>query len=302
MWHGRPVLYDAIEFDEAIATIDTLYDLAFLLMDLGWHGQRPAANVVLNHYLWRSQDDLDLQGLAALPLFLALRAAVRAVVTVDRAAQESAGARARDLDRARGYLATALGYLEPPSPRLVAVGGLSGTGKTTLAAALAPSLGAAPGAVHLRSDLERKAQAGVGELQRLPKGAYAEGARRRIYEVLERKARLVLAAGHSAIADAVYAGEEERNAIEAAAADLGVPFHGLWLTADAEKLVARVTERRDDASDATVEVVRAQLRAKHGKLSGAWIEVRADGAPSETLALAASALGVGDLTARDEAP
>ena len=175
MWQGRPVLYDAIEFDEAIATVDTLYDLAFLLMDLDRYGQRPAANLVLNRYLWRSQADLDLAGLAALPLFLALRSAVRAMVTVDRAANESESARQRDLDRARAGLATALSYLDPPAPSLVAVGGVSGTGKTTLATALAPRLGASPGAVHLRSDLERKALAGVGELDRLPDAAYTPG-------------------------------------------------------------------------------------------------------------------------------
>ena len=251
MWHGRPVLYDAIEFDEAIATIDTLYDLAFLLMDLDRHGQRPAANIVLNRYLWRSQSDLDLGGLAALPLFLALRAAVRAMVTVDRANQESADAQSRDYQRARGYFSAALNYLVPLSPRLVAVGGLSGTGKTTLAAALAPGLGAAPGAVHLRSDLERKALAGVGELERLPESAYTPDARRRIYDVLERKARLALEAGHSVIADAVYTGTQERLGIEATAAGLGVPFHGLWLTADPEAVMARVGQRSNDASDAT---------------------------------------------------
>ena len=70
IWQGRPALYDAIEFDEAIATIDTLYDLAFLLMDLEWHGQGPAASNVLNRYLWRSRNELDLKGLIALPLFL----------------------------------------------------------------------------------------------------------------------------------------------------------------------------------------------------------------------------------------
>src|SRR5262249_55463375 len=87
LWQGRPALYDAIEFDETIATIDTLYDLAFLLMDLDRHDQRPAANVVLNHYLWLSAETLDLRGLIALPLFLALRAAVRAMVAADRAGQ-----------------------------------------------------------------------------------------------------------------------------------------------------------------------------------------------------------------------
>jgi aminoglycoside phosphotransferase family enzyme len=292
MWRNRPVLYDAIEFDEAIATIDTLYDLAFLLMDLDWHGHRSAANVVLNRYLWRSRSDLDLEGLAALPLFLTLRATVRAVVTVDRASQENADAQRRDHQRARGYLAAALSYLEPLSPRLVAVGGLSGTGKTTLAAALAPGLGAAPGAVHLRSDLERKALAGVGELERLPESAYTPDARRHVYEVLEKKARLVLQAGHSVIVDAVYTEAEQRLAIEAAAATLGLPFHGLWLGADAETLLSRVGRRSSDASDATTETVRLQLRTGPGHLSPAWIKVHAGGTAGETLRIAASVLGL----------
>src|SRR5262249_42784040 len=101
---GRPTLYDAIEFDEALATIDTLYDLAFLLMDLDFQGQRPVANVVLNRYLSLSGEQLDLSGLAAMPLFLALRAAIRALVSSDRAAQRGGQSRDRDLDRARRYL------------------------------------------------------------------------------------------------------------------------------------------------------------------------------------------------------
>ena len=63
LWEGRPVLYDAIEFDETIASTDTLYDLAFLLMHLDWHAQRRAANVVLNRHMWRSNKELDLKGL-----------------------------------------------------------------------------------------------------------------------------------------------------------------------------------------------------------------------------------------------
>src|SRR5215468_7376610 len=125
VWQGRPVLYDAIEFDEAIATTDTLYDLAFLLMDLDRHDQRAAANVVLNRYLWRSGETLDLQGLIALPLFLALRAAVRAMVSADRAAQKSRQAGASDREKAGAYLAAANDYLAFPGPHLLAVGGLS---------------------------------------------------------------------------------------------------------------------------------------------------------------------------------
>lgn len=292
MWQERPVLYDAIEFDEAIATVDTLYDLAFLLMDLGFCEQGPAANIVLNRYLWRGRDDLDLKGLAAMPAFLALRAGVRAMVTVDRAAQEGGDARRKDLARATRYLRAALGYLEPAPPCLVAVGGLSGTGKTTLAAALAPAIGGAPGAVHLRSDLERKALARVGETERLPEEAYTGQARARIYQLLRDRARLILAAGHSVIVDAVFGGEAERDAVAAIAADLGVVFRGLWLEADPAKLLARVAARHKDASDATPDTVRAQLRSAVGVLSSQWTIVDAGGAPPDTLRRASAALGL----------
>jgi aminoglycoside phosphotransferase family enzyme len=180
---GRPMLYDAIEFDDALASIDTLYDLAFLLMDLEFQDLRKAANVVLNQYLWRSGEELDLRGLAALPLFLGLRAAIRALVTMDRAAQEASEVRDRDIERAQRYLGAALAYVDPRAPALVVIGGLSGTGKTTLAAALAPHLGASPGAVHLRSDLERKALAGVDEHARLPpRGLRTRSAQARVYK------------------------------------------------------------------------------------------------------------------------
>ena len=292
MWEGRPALYDAIEFDEAVATIDTLYDLAFLLMDLDRHNQRPAANIVLNRYLWQSGMPLDLQGLIAMPLFLALRAAIRAMVTADRAAQEDREGRDTDLEKARHYLRAALGYLELAPPQLVAVGGLSGTGKTTLAASLAPWLGRAPGAIHLRTDLERKRLAGVGELDRLPESAYSPEARKRIYDVLHEKARLVLAMGHSVLVDAVFAEQDARQAIQALARDVGAPFHGIWLHANPEKLLERVAARRNDASDATPEVVRGQLQSDPGPFSAEWTAVDAGGTLAETLGRARAAIGV----------
>src|SRR5262245_60464155 len=144
LWHGRPVLFDAIEFDEDLATIDTLYDLAFLLMDLDRSGQHRAANMVLNRYLWRSHAQLYLQGLRALPLFLALRAGIRAMVTAERAVQEQGSAKGRGGRKACGLLATAIAHLAPNPPRLIAIGGLSGTGKSTLGRALAPDVGPAP--------------------------------------------------------------------------------------------------------------------------------------------------------------
>jgi aminoglycoside phosphotransferase family enzyme/predicted kinase len=290
LWRGRPALYDAIEFDEAIATIDTLYDLAFLLMDLDWHKLRPAANAVLNHYLWLSAEPLDLRGLTALPLFLALRAAVRAMVTVDRAGQESGEAREHNLEKARAYLRAALDYLKPPPARLVAIGGLSGTGKTSLAASLAPWLGPAPGAVHLRTDLQRKRVAGVGEMQPLPHSAYAPDARKRVYQMLRENARLVLSAGHAVIIDAVFADPNLRQEFAALAREAGVPFQGIWLHAVPETLLRRVTERRNDASDATPEVVRTQLQGDHGPFTAEWTPVDAGGTLADTVACARAAL------------
>ena len=281
MWRGNPVLFDAIEFDDRMATIDTLYDLAFLLMDLDHRGQQRAANTVFNHYLWHSQSELDLEGLAALPLFMSVRAVVRAMVAAQRAEQQPGPGRTASLATARNYLETALAHLEPSPPRLVAIGGLSGTGKSTLAAALAPEVGRAPGAVHLRSDVERKAMHCVAETVRLPPSAYSAEATEAVYGRLIKKAEVVLSTGYSVIADAVYSKSNERQEIEAVARRCNVPFTGLWLEAPLAILRTRVNSRRGDASDATSAVVDKQSSYELGKIG--WAKVDASGDAAATL-------------------
>jgi uncharacterized protein len=292
LWHGRPRLFDALEFDDDLATIDTLYDLAFLLMDLDRNRQRPAANIVLNRYLWRSGTQPNLRGLRTLPLFLGLRVAIRAMVTAQRAGQERGNANVRDRRAACDLLDASIAYLTPNAPALVAIGGLSGTGKSTLGWALAPEVGPVPGAVHLRSDLERKGLHGVEETERLGPGAYTEEASRKIYATLRTKARTVLAAGHAAIVDAVFARPEERAEIEAVAAELGVAFRGLWLEAPPGQLLDRVRARTGDASDATPDVVLRQLAVSAGGLSTTWVPVDAGGDSASTLTEAREALAV----------
>jgi predicted kinase len=283
---GAPVLFDALEFDERIATVDALHDLAFLLMDLIARGMRPAANIVLNRYLAESRRPSDLDALAALPLFMSIRAAVRAKVTAEwlRVARDKAAEQS-----AHDYLVLALDLLAAPPARLIAIGGLSGTGKSALARALAPELGAAPGAVILRSDIERKALFGVPETARLPEAVYALDITNRIYAALTDKARRVLGAGHSVVVDAVFARAEEREAIEAAAGR--APFTGLFLTADLPTRVARVGDRTGDASDADAAVARAQERYDLGTMS--WPQMDASGTPDETLARALAAMRAG---------
>ena len=274
---GAPVLFDAIEFNPAIATGDVLYDLAFLLMDLVERGLMPAANIVLNRYLNETRRAEDLDALAALPLFLSLRAAIRAKVTAARRALTTARAGAEQ--SARDYFALAGKLLAPPAPQLVAVGGLSGTGKSLLARALAADILPAPGAVVLRSDVERKVLFGIAETGRLPDTAYTPDVTAQVYGVLADKARRVIAAGHSAIVDAVFADAGERMAIAQAAA--GVAFHGLFLTADLATRISRVGGRKGDASDADAAVARRQEHYDLGVMQ--WTAVDASGSPEQTL-------------------
>lgn len=277
---GRPTLFDAIEFNDAIACIDVLYDLAFLLMDL-WRRRLPAhANAVLNGYLAVSP---DLEGLALLPLFLACRAAVRAKTSATSAGLQADQRRRGEFqDLAREYLAMARRFLHPPAPCLTAVGGLSGTGKSTLAFGLAPEVGAVPGAVVVRSDEIRKGLLGVGPLDRLGPEGYAPEVSRRVYALVAERARQVIATGHSAIVDAVYARPDERDAIERHAADAGVPFLGLWLEAPEAVLIARAAGRRLDVSDADADVIRRQTHLDPGPI--AWRRIDAAGTSGHVLA------------------
>ncbi|HZU87809.1 MAG TPA: AAA family ATPase, partial [Stellaceae bacterium] len=254
LFDGQPTLFDCLEFSETLASIDVLYDLAFLLMDLEHRGLSDFANLVLNRYLDLTGEE---DGLPALPLFLSLRAAIRAHVgaaALQRAARPEA--RQERAAEARRYLDLAARLLAPRPRRLVAIGGLSGTGKSTLAAALAPSLGARV----LRSDVMRKRLFGVSPETRLPAEAYGAAVSERVYERLRREAAATLAAGYSVIVDAVALRPQERQSFAALAAAAGVAFSGLWLEAPPEVLAARLDARRGDASDASVAVLREQLR------------------------------------------
>lgn len=255
--NGQPTLFDAIEFNDDIASIDVLYDLAFLLMDLWRLGLRQHANVLWNAYL---AETVDLDGVALMPLFLSCRAAVAAKTTATTAhLQPDADRRATLQVRARDYLTLAAALLEPPPPHLIAVGGLSGSGKSTLARALAPSIGAAPGAVVIRSDQIRKRLCGVKPTDHLGPDGYADDVSRRVYATVMNHADTVVRGGAAAVADAVFAAPADRDAIEEVARAAGVAFTGLWLEAPVPVRLSRVAARVADASDADVEVIRRQL-------------------------------------------
>jgi len=285
---GKPVLFDAIEFDPVVASGDVLYDLAFLLMDLIERGLPLPANVVLNRYLIETARTSDLDALSALPLFLSLRAAIRAMVTAARLGQAAAADKSKIAEGARRYFGLARRLIAPAPPSLIAVGGLSGTGKSVLARMLAPHLAPAPGAVVLRSDVARKLLFGKNETEKLPREAYTSAVTLHVYAAIIDKARRTLAAGHSAIVDAVFAQPHERAAAEQSADVLGVPFRGLFLTADLARRRARVGARHGDASDADAAVADEQERYDIGGLE--WTRIDASGTPEQTLARACAAI------------
>jgi aminoglycoside phosphotransferase family enzyme/predicted kinase len=300
---GVPVLFDAIEFDETIATTDILYDLAFLLMDLWAGGLTEEANLVLNRYLIAHRDVDDLDGLALLPLFISVRAMIRAKVTVANLAHLQGTERARAEADAEHYVGLAQEALAPAPLHLVAIGGLSGTGKSTLAGRIAPLVGRLPGAVHLRSDVERKQAKGVEEFDQLPASAYDRATTAAVYATLARKAERALLAGHSVVVDAVHARPEERQAMAALAERSGASFTGLWLEAPTDVLLGRVAARHGDASDADQSVVEAQARYDLGRLD--WVRLDAGGEAGAVLGRALRALralGVVDETRPPQAP
>ena len=272
LWQGKPTPFDALEFDEALARIDTGYDLAFMLMDLDQQAGRAAANRTLNRYLARSG---DYGVLGPLPFWLGLRALVRAHVQA---------ARGRD---AGALLRAAAAYLAPAPPRLIAVGGLQGTGKSTLARGLAPALGPAPGALLLRSDELRKRRFGLAPEAPLPPEAYAEVVSSATHEELFMIAEAALRQGHAVALDAMFLDAQYRLKAAEIAARVGVPFQGFWLEAPIEILKSRILARRGDASDATIAVLERAAQANPGPID--WHRLDAAG---DTLAAARKALGV----------
>jgi aminoglycoside phosphotransferase family enzyme/predicted kinase len=260
LWHGRPVPFDALEFDEAMATIDLGYDLAFLLMDLNQCVTREAANRVLNRYVARTGDAALTHGM---PAFLSLRAMIRAHVEAKRGRAEPASR----------YLAAAARSLDAETPIVVAIGGLPGTGKSTLARALASELGRAPGALVLRSDEIRKRQHGAAPEQRLPRSAYSDAASEAVFATLASLVEIVAAGGHAVVADATFIDPRHRTMIEAASQAADVAFLGLWLEAPLPMLEARISDRQHDASDATIAVLRTASRSK--PTAGDWVAVDA---------------------------
>jgi uncharacterized protein len=288
LWEGKPRLFDAIEFDERLATIDILYDLAFLLMDMWYRGLKPHANLILNHYFQRAAIS-ELMGLSLLPLFLSMRAAIRAMIGIHALAHQNAGEQEETLKGIRSYVSLASALLAPGRPMLIAIGGISGTGKSSVARVAAPLTGAAPGALRIRTDVERKLMHGFPLDQRLPREAYTAGMRDEVYRRVFKKAEVALDSGHSVIIDAVFPDQMSRRTVCELAHSTGAVFWAFWLQASAAAVQERITARRDGPSDADASIARAQLRTVEPPAD--WIKIEASGTVEEVAADIIGCLG-----------
>jgi aminoglycoside phosphotransferase family enzyme/predicted kinase len=247
---GRPLLFDCIEFNPSLRIIDTVSDIAFLIMDLDDRLQGPLGWTFLDAYMQQSG---DFSGLAGLRFYQVYRALVRAKVTAIQLSQQPAVQQTL-IDLLSSYLELAKSYLDPPQARLILTRGLSGAGKTHLVNELAPRIGA----LCLHSDRERKRNRDADTSA----DRYSAAARGKIYTQLAELAQNMLNQGFSTIIDATFLHRQDRQLFSALATKTGVPLTILDFQLSEDVLRRRLRSRRDtpDAfSDADEKVLDLQL-------------------------------------------
>ncbi len=259
LYQGRPLIFDCIEFSPALRRIDVISDLAFLLMDLDHQDRPDLAWRVLNGYL---EETGDYPGLALLDFYRVYRALVRAKVNAMRLAQPGLGTAEADDRRIQclAYIERAESYIQPRQGALLITCGLSGSGKTWYSRRLSRRLGA----VHLRSDIERKRLHGLKPLApSTGMDIYTREASERTFARLRELAGKLLLAGYTVIVDATFIDQETRDSFRQLAREHALPFLLLLFETDMATLERRIQRRRraaNDASEADLEILSAQRR------------------------------------------
>lgn len=267
----KPVAFDCIEFNPFLRWIDVISEVAFLVMDLQHRQQHKMASRLLNRYL---EVTGDYAGLQVLPFYLCYRALVRAKVAALQSAQAlSSEEMVRELkNEFSSYIKLASAYtdvkstgvarprLRPrPKPRLIIMRGPSASGKSTVSQQLVES----SGVIRIRSDVERKRlfniKASVSSGNEVGAGIYTHQASLKTYDRLLQLAELIIRSGYSVIVDAVFLRYEQREPFQALAERLQVDYIILEITASADILRQRISQRKNDVSDADLKVLENQL-------------------------------------------
>jgi aminoglycoside phosphotransferase family enzyme/predicted kinase len=281
-----PRVLDCLEFDDDLRYGDVLLDIAFLAMDLERLHRPDLAHQFLADYRELSGDNWPA---TLAHHYIAYRAAVRAKVAAVRHGQGDAAS----AEAARSLLAMAHDHLDRGRVRLVLVGGLPGTGKSTLAAALADHLTASV----LRSDHLRKEIAGIPAHVASPapfgEGIYRPDMTDATYRLLVDRAAIAVALGESVVLDASWSSTRWRETIKELARSTGTELAELLCLCPTDLAAARIesrSQREGDTSDATPAIAEAMAR-----VTDAWPTARiidTSGSPAAVVDAARTALGI----------
>jgi len=256
--NGKVILFDCIEFNPLLRWVDVISEVAFLFIDLLHFGYDRFAYRFLNRYLHYTG---DYQGLVLLRYYLVYRALVRAKVSLLRMAQLDASAAEQARCEYAVFADLAERFTSRRQTALIITHGYSGSGKSTLASQLAEKIGA----FQIRSDIERKRLFGYRALVQtgsgIDNGLYSQEASVKTYRHIKGLGQAVLEAGFPVIIDAAFLKTEQRDPFRQLAADCGVPFHIIAFQASDLELCRRIKQRQNDASEATVAVLRHQQQS-----------------------------------------
>ncbi|WP_026100856.1 bifunctional aminoglycoside phosphotransferase/ATP-binding protein [Synechococcus sp. PCC 7336] len=260
-WNNRFSLFDCIEFNEPFRFVDVMYDIAYIVMDLQVRGRSGLSALFVNEYIEQTG---DYEGLQVLPLYVSRQSYVRAKVTsflLDDP-NVSADKRAEAEQTAAQYYRLACECLQPRTGRLFLMSGLSGSGKSTVARAIAQKFDA----VHIRSDAVRKHLAGIPLQERGSEGDYGSGIytpemTAKTYDRLLELGILLAEEGYPAILDAKYDRQALRQTAIAAAREHNIPLKIVSCEAPIETIRTWLKARQGDIADATVDILERQIEA-----------------------------------------
>lgn len=276
---GKFLFFSPIEYSDTLDCIDTLYDLAFLMMDFEARGMRRLTNMFFNHYMAYMN---DIGGYPLLPLYQSMRAATRAAVCVKKSTMLEGEEKQQAIQNAKDYFDLAYHFMSSSQPVLIACGGLSGSGKSRIAREIGGLMNPAPGAVILRDDVVKKQINGCGVNEHFDRVFDTPIVEKVVYDVLRQQARTALKSGSCVIVDALFYNEKERVAIEELAKEMNVPFIGLWMDAPLSVRVDRIHARKRNPSNVTKRSeLEQQLSLETGDIQ--WNQVSTDKTREETV-------------------
>lgn len=273
------IFFSPIEYNNALSCVDTLYDIADLMMDLEAKGLRRLTNMLFNHYMAYMN---DMNGFPLLALYQSVRAASRAAVCIRKAALLKGLEKRQMRHNARVYFELARHFMTPFKPILICCGGLSGSGKSRIAREIGGLMNPAPGAVILRDDIIKKQMVGLAPHEPFDVRHDTTAFETVVYEALRQQAKTAISNYSCVIIDALFIKESERAETEKLAKAMGVPFVGIWAHAPMDIRNERIHKRRRNPSSIKgKQQLERQLKEQIGAVS--WKKISTDVSREQTL-------------------